>query len=494
MRMRNEQLKTCKALTWVDSSGKSRSRVLLFLVRGADDIAPLDALQVACRARIEAREYKGFEWHAVADPGQISSVDRRLFSAEIIRFEACEFQQLDGKQLASLLDPIIDHIAAGDAELVPRVGGAVGGPAEGIQFLNRSSEVTDLVAAIRKGNSIFLQAPRRMGKTSLMRRVQKELESEFTTLALNLERDPNPLECAARLRSIQTGEGFHAALRAAKADPDRVVRDSLDALCAASEKPLVIFIDELVSLFEGIKAKNEGEKAHCGQVLSFLSALTTPLEAHSARLVVAGSVDWLAYLEAELEITHEELPGLFSRLQKVPVHPLDLENPECELRRLLIGSGLVAEAADMRWFLEHVDLALPFPAAKFLDTVLAETKRRGTTNQRGFDELLSDFLKTTDAFADFDNHLRSKCPIPGASETVADVLGRIASHPFVDGASQDEVQSILLGLEEHESNRIKSWLFDTFPVKAQDGNLRFVSRLFYQWWQTQIAEERGDNE
>jgi hypothetical protein len=492
--MRDEQLKTCKALTWVDETGKLKSRALLFLVRGAEDITPLDALQVACRARIAARGYSAFEWHAVADPGQISTVDRRLYNAEIVRFEACEFQNLNGGQLASLLDPIIDHIAAGHPELVPRVGGAVGGPAEGIQFLNRLCEVAELIASIRAGESIFLQAPRRMGKTSLMRRVQKEIEGEFTTLALNLERDPSPAECAARLRSIQTGEGFHTALRAAKPDPHRVLTDSLDALCAHSEKSVVLFVDELVALFEGIKVEDAQEDARRSHVLSFLSAMAEPLDKHSARLVVAGSVNWQAYLDSELEITHDELPGLFSRLQKLIIHPLDLENPECELRRLLLGSGLVADPADMSWLLEHVDLALPFPATRFLDSVLAETKRRGATDRSALDELLRDFLKTTEAFADFDNHLRSKCPIPGASDRVALVLGRIASQPFGDGASQDEVETILLGLEEHESKRLKAWLVDTFPVKDEDDHFRFVSRLFHQWWQSQIAEERRNHE
>lgn len=186
---------------------------------------------------------------------------------------------------------------------------------------------------------------------------------------------------------------------------------------------------------------------------------------------------------------------MFSRLQRVPVHPLDLQYPECELRRLLLGSGLVAEPADMQWLLEHVDLALPFPAARFLDSVLAETIRRGATDRSALDELLRDFLKTTEAFADFDNHLRTKCPdIPGAGDRVALVLGRIASQPFGDGVSRGEVKTILSGGDEHDSNRLESWLFDTFPVKAEDGRIRFVSRLFRQWWRSQIAEERGGNE
>jgi hypothetical protein len=143
----------------------------------------------------------------------------------------------------------------------------------------------------------------------------------------------------------------------------------------------------------------------------------------------------------------------------------------------------------MQWLLEHVDLALPFPAAKFLDSILAETKQRGVTDPSAFDELQRDFLQTTEAFADFDNHLRTKCPdIPGAGDRVAEVLGKIASQPFGDGAGRDEVKTILLGDREDDSIKVESWLFDTFPVKAEGGRIRFVSRLFFLWWRSQIAE------
>jgi len=494
MRMRNEQLKTGKALAWIDGTEKSKSRVLLFLVQGADDIALLDALQDACRARIESHSYGGFSWHAVADPGQISLVDRRLFSADIHRFEVCEFQSLNGEQLACLLSPIIDHLAAGDSELLPRVGGAVGGPAEGIQFLDRSSEVQHLITAIREGRSMFLQAPRRMGKTSLMRRVKGELEGEFTTVSLNLERDPSPAECAARLRSMVTGEGFHTALKAARQDPPTVVGQSVQALCSRSEKPVVLFVDELVALFEGIKLQDRGEEDRRSQALRFLLSLAEPPNANAARLVVAGSVNWQTYLEAELQVTQDELPSFFSGLEKVVVHPLDMAHPECELRALLLGSGLVAEPADMQWLLENVDLALPFPAMKLLDSVLAETKQQQRIDPSALDELLRDFLMTTDSFADFDAHLRSKCPVPGAVERVSEALTAIAFPPFELGVSEAAVSTALSGGDGGDAHRLEAWFFDTFPVKAEGGRTRFVPRLFRQWWRSQIAKESVKND
>jgi hypothetical protein len=180
-------------------------------------------------------------------------------------------------------------------------------------------------------------------------------------------------------------------------------------------------------------------------------------------------------------------------LQKVPVRPLDLANPECELRRLLLGSGLVAESADLKWLLNHVDLALPFPAVKFLDSILGETNQGVTTVPDGFDRLLKEFLATTDSFADFDEHLRFKCPVPGGTDRVAEVLGKISLNACNEGATEAEVKNILSSADSHEATKLASWLFDTFPVKSEGGRVRFASRLFREWWLSQIAEEGGRN-
>jgi hypothetical protein len=257
---------------------------------------------------------------------------------------------------------------------------------------------------------------------------------------------------------------------------------------------VVLFIDELVALFTGLKEKHIGEEARASEVLSFLTALSSPLEVHGARLIIAGSVDWQAYLESELQINQDRFPGIFSRLEKLPVRPLNLEHPECELRRLLLGSELVAEPADVQWLLEHVDLILPYPAVKFLDSVLAKTKQGGAIDRSALDALLSGFLKNTDSFSDFGVHLRDRCPVRGGVERVTEALSRMASQPIETGISQSELRDLLSDTDSSDSGRLEAWLLETFPVERKEDRVRIASRLFHQWWQTQIAEEGGRND
>jgi hypothetical protein len=488
MRLRNENLKTGKALAWVDKNRQAKTRVVLFLVQGAGDISALNAIDRVCDNWIKQQGYQGFSWHSVADPGQISLVDPRLFSADIRRFEACEFRDLSEDQIEILLNPLIDRICAGESELLPRAGAAVGAPAEGVQFLNRTAETNSLASMIRQGESFFIRAPRRTGKTSLMRRLQELLLSEFSVLSLNLERDPTPAEAAARVRSTLTGEGFQVALRSARQDSAAVLSGALNSICEGSEKPLVLFIDELVSLFNGIKSADPDEGLRRAATLSFLKALADPIAAHEARVVIAGSVDWLQYLESELSARQSDLPGIFSRLQPIPLKPLDLEHPECELRRLLMGSELVPEAGDVNWLAEHIDLALPFPAVKFLDQVLADVKNRSRITTQELQSIFDLFLAQTESFADFNEHLNRHCPTGSmAADVVAGVLSEIASHPFEVGIENERVKTIFARTDQKDV--VYQWLYDTFPITSKDGRTRFMSHLFQHWWNSQMRAE-----
>src|SRR3972149_5649824 len=60
-----------------------------------------------------------------------------------------------------------------------------GNPAIGADFIDREKEIAQILAALKKDN-VLLIAPRRFGKTSIMRRMEKEL-MEQDTISVFLE-------------------------------------------------------------------------------------------------------------------------------------------------------------------------------------------------------------------------------------------------------------------------------------------------------------------
>lgn len=68
------------------------------------------------------------------------------------------------------------------------VNNITGSPVEGNDFFGREKELAFVWKHIQKGNSIILSAPRRVGKSSLAKRVLKEAkENGWNTLEINLE-------------------------------------------------------------------------------------------------------------------------------------------------------------------------------------------------------------------------------------------------------------------------------------------------------------------
>jgi AAA+ ATPase superfamily predicted ATPase len=63
----------------------------------------------------------------------------------------------------------------------------VGNPAIGDDFIDREKEIAQILDALKK-DSVLLIAPRRFGKTSIMRRMEKELiEQDIISVFLEVE-------------------------------------------------------------------------------------------------------------------------------------------------------------------------------------------------------------------------------------------------------------------------------------------------------------------
>jgi len=67
--------------------------------------------------------------------------------------------------------------------------GTVGAPVtEPDKFFDRQKEFARLIEKIKRGESVYISAPRRIGKTSLMRKVEENLRKEgYTCLFFDLE-------------------------------------------------------------------------------------------------------------------------------------------------------------------------------------------------------------------------------------------------------------------------------------------------------------------
>src|SRR6202035_1345195 len=227
MRLRDETLPAGRLLAYYESRDRSQNRSLLFLVAGAADIEPLTHIEEACPIAIADLDLKGFEWHAVPDQGLLTSIDPNLAPSRVVRLEVAEMAGIPPAELDELLRPVLSRIALGDTELFPSAGGAVGAPAEGIHLLGREREIAELARLVDGGKSVLLVAPRRSGKTSVLRWLAKELAVQYRTASLELERFSSPEEVASRLWVLASGERIRVAQQRAAVDWQALFSEAL---------------------------------------------------------------------------------------------------------------------------------------------------------------------------------------------------------------------------------------------------------------------------
>lgn len=483
MRVRDEQLRSGRLLGWFDPEVRQYNSALLFLARGVDDIEPLTRTEQACQQIIEARGLSGFEWHQVADVGHLASVDPSLVPSRVTRIEAAELAMLSVEELEGLLEPALVRLAAGEAQLFPVAGATVGSPAEGIQFLGREQEIRSAIDLLEKGHSLEILAPRRSGKSSLLRRLEKSLPQGWSGVFVNLEREFTAEDLAARLWVLATGDPYRAAQRQAEDGWESLLVAAVERLLVGSEA-LILLLDELVSFFQNqTSEEEEGSRA----ALAMLETLGRVCEGSPVRLVVANSLPLGEYLHEILGLRPERLPKLFRSLEALRLITLDLPEPHLELRRVLLGTGLVPEVIDLEWLYEHMDLALPYPALRFLDFLASHLRARGSAGKEELARLLEEFLETTDAFEEFESNLRRRGQQqPGGLKALRSCLDRLATAEPGAKLPRVDVEKCLEDVER--PGELFAWLLEAFPVVEREKNVILVSRLFRRWWRRQIED------
>ncbi|MFY0527096.1 hypothetical protein ACN28I_29460 [Archangium gephyra] len=467
MRLRNESLRTGTLLAFFDRDNPRRNASILFLVEGAADIAPLRDIESTCQELIAGDDR--FHWHTVANQLELTAVDARLDSARVTRFEVAEFHGLSRPELRALLAPAISQLGEAEKVRFPSATRTEGSVAKGVDFLDREDELAALQRLLDEGQHVLLVAPRRSGKTSVLHRLAEQLTPRFHPVLLDVEKFRNAEALTAELLARASSQRFIEALKQVRSRGWRVVLPEAMEALARGPGPLVLILDELAWFLEHL----EGEMAY-----ALLETLGEALVKTRARLVIAGSLDVERVARDQLGI---RLPGLFGKLHRFPLPPLAKSRLVLNLRRVLLGTGLVLQQGDLTWLVESVDLAMPYPAMRFLGQLTSVAHDRPLSPERLEQELVDD-LASTDAFAELEEQLKQLAQQePRSAEAVEEALDRLAR---ASGPLDVSDVKAVLGREPAEQAANFSWLVEHFPLNVEGERVELASRLFRRYWRT----------
>ena len=236
-----------------------------------------------------------------------------------------------------LWDLAVTNVLNGDAALFPEL--YTGGVVSHADLVNRSQTLQQIMETLDRGRHVFLTAPRRYGKTSLMRAVHRQMAANGVAVFLDVESVTSPEELAVRLEvSLEMASregGDQSGLSAGASDEveetDRVLQ-RLDQIrkdgapfpvhlpenLAELQRPSII-LDEVTYMLENM----ERERAViCLELISRISRVP------GVRLIIAASTDLVAYLRAQ------ELTLKLSRSTRLELEPFSRRDARLLVRAL----------------------------------------------------------------------------------------------------------------------------------------------------------------
>lgn len=405
------------------------------------------------------------------------------------------------------------------AKLTREVGNWVSGE----KFWDRESELQSFVEQLDEGAHILLTAPRRTGKTSLMREVVRQLHERGRDHALyvDLERSHSPedaiVEVSLATRPYQgvwtrTREVFHnvlGKLDELKLDEIAIkLRDGVSGnwrgkgermfeTLSTLDRPVVLFLDEFPILINrllkagGHEITAEG-RARADEFVSWIRAASLQHQG-KIRIVLSGSIGLGPVLR------QAGLSGMVNNFRAFELEPWEPAVAQECMQALAAQYDLNLAAGATERAVALLGLCIPHHVQMFFSHIYEDCKKRwakqpGARNvctTEDVERVYRERLLSARGHAElshFEERLRSvlgprllPLAIDLLNEATHDALTPAAARVLTDehlGEADDRLSVLreVLGILEHDGY-----------VYQDDAGYRFASNLVRDWWRARFS-------
>jgi len=399
---------------------------------------------------------------------------------------------------------------------------ALGNWVVGEDFWDREAELALLIEDLKEGGNVLLTAPRRIGKTSLMRETARQIQDKFICLQVDLQKAHSPADAIVELSMAtkpylglwaKTTGLFDSVLSKLTSKIDSLRIDELtitlrsgitgtdwqakgDRLFEAlseSELPVVIFFDEvpiLVNrLLQGSDYRITAERR--SETDAFMSWLRQNSIRHQkkVRMVVTGSIGFEPILH---------LAGLNATLNTFTPFPLRAWTNDIALsfiRASAIEYGLNLRDGAEQQMITQLGCCIPHYVQVFFDRVYRYSKLRETTEITPaiIDDVYRTEMLSIQGHAEL-SHLEERLKTvlgPDLYPFALAILTEVAVTDAMDTEAADAIAKQYAIEGKLPSNSLR----DILGILEHDGYLEqnnnheycFVSKLVHDWWKARFA-------
>ena len=398
---------------------------------------------------------------------------------------------------------------------------------DGENFFDREAELEALEERVREGTHTLLTAQRRMGKTSLVRELQRRLaETEkFATVFVDLEAATDPADAIAEIgvqaKPVRAAwdrimAGFANLVRGAG---DRVEElsiadlkvklragidagnwpqrgDAIFAALAESGRPVVLAIDELPILVNRLLKDETGRMTSQGkrEADAFLSWLRKVGQTHrdQVTLILSGSVG----LEPLLE--QAGLSAQANIFSPYDLEPWREETAVSCLEALAQSYEVVLGLDACRTMCRRLRCCIPHQVQMFFDKMHDHLRRAGRKDA-SLEDVEWVYMREMQGVrgqVDLQHYEgRLQTVLGRTGYTIAlEILTATAVNGSIDSETVDRYHNYLATREAQEAegaptvDHVLHVLRHDGYLEPKDGGYRFVSGLLEDWWRGRYGQ------
>ena len=375
----------------------------------------------------------------------------------------------------------------------------IGTAAEGSKYFQRQRIENLILRALRKGNFIHFTAPRRTGKTSILKQLAKNSYEDLICIYEDIESDKTSTDLYKRLirlieltinKSDKWSKKIWTAITSKKIkginvwdgkidledkelDYKQIFLDLVKAI-GESEVKLVLFLDEFPDVINNIRAHEDAETAL--NVLHTLRSLRQTSDfSQSFGLVFSGSVG-LTHIVRKIGRSK-----LLNDLKVIELDPLTPEEADDFISFLTDGATMYVPMETR----VHIQTKLRQLIPYYIQLIIEKGDEWTEDNEKDIltvvdvDIMYQKLITENDKFIDWVD--RIKTYFSDDSKFLLQVLTTIAHE---DEMVMQEVLNIAnkYGVEDFEELIHQILIDDGYLTKNEVGKLIFASPLLRDWW------------
>ena len=362
----------------------------------------------------------------------------------------------------------------------------IGTAAEGNKYFQRKRIESLILRALRKGNFVHFTAPRRTGKTSILKELANETYEDLACIYEDIESDKTSVDLYKRLikligKSINTSKkikGINVLDGSIDLDDNEINYKQvfLDLVSAISESEvkIVLFLDEFPDVINNIR-ENEGTEVALNVLHTLRSLRQTSDFSQSFGLVFSGSVG-LTHIVRKIGRSK-----LLNDLKVIELDPLTPEEADDFIAFLTEGATMYVPMETRSHIQGKLRQLIPYYIQLIIEKgdEWTEDNEKDTLTVADVDLMYQKLITENDKFIDWVD--RIKTYFSDHSKFLLQVLTTIAHREEI------VMQEVLNIANQHNVTDFEEMIHqvlmaDGYLTKNEGGKLIFASPLLRDWW------------